>query len=63
MARITMSFQCQLHRSGTIFDTQYVFYCAKAPSLLPQIFACLIHFTPQYKQENVDRNFIKLFKA
>lgn len=45
------------------FDTQYVLYCTQALSLLPQIFPCLIHFAPQCKQENVDRNFIELFKA
>lgn len=64
MVRITMSFQCQLWRSGTIFlwyTVCVILY--KGTSLLPQIFACLIHFAPQRKQENVDRKFIELFKA
>ena len=36
------------------FDTQCVLYCTKAPSLLPQIYARLIHFAPLCKQETLD---------
>lgn len=63
MARITMSFQCQLQRSGTnislIHSMSYI--VQKAPSLLPQIYACLIRFAPLCKQENVDGNAIFFF--